>query len=247
MKKIKVLFALTLLVFVSSCKSLKPIKPKPELDSNLKAKVLIKSISPLSFKTLNLRGKVRLQKGDFDQSIQTNIRVQSNQKIWISASLIVPIAKGVIDEEGLVFYDKINRNYYQGNFDRLYDLLGISIDFNDLNRLIFGRPVLERPFKRSKLTFDQASYVMSFTNSRIEQTVRFDSNFLMQNQYVRIRNQSILVQYSDYQKKEGIWIPMKIECISEDATLSFIIRKAEVDRDLAFPFEIPEGYHRIEL
>ena len=80
----------------------------------LKLAEIIKNTKRAEVKFDNLRNRVKVDYND-GKSIQTvilSLRASEDENLWISASMIVPIAKVFITNERIVFYEKFQKTLH---------------------------------------------------------------------------------------------------------------------------------------
>ena len=72
------------------------------------------------------------------QSIILSLRATENESLWISASMIVPIAKIFLDNERIIFYEKFQKTYVDQDISQLMRLAGIKKPVKLIQNLLFG-------------------------------------------------------------------------------------------------------------
>lgn len=196
--------------------------------------------------TLNFRGHVVAQTGDTRQRISTNIRIQSQKQIWINASMIVPLGRAKIDTTGVSFYETIGKSYFQGDFTAIEKLLGIRLGYQALENGLLGRPLLPELLANARLNKRDGGYLLKARRGKLEFVCKYGTDFLLQQQQLRIGKQELVVSYSNHQKTANLWLPMQVnfkaQSPQQEASLSFGFRNAVVDAPLRFPFQIPKDF-----
>ena len=124
---------LALLVF--SCKSAKVVSDG-EIDDRLSSKAVIKAHyqNQLNFNTLSGKVKIDYSDGDASQSFTVSLRMKKDEAIWMSAPL--GIVKAYITPDRVSFYNKLQNEYFDGDFSYLSDLLGTEVDFSIVQNLL---------------------------------------------------------------------------------------------------------------
>ena len=89
------------------------------------------------------RVKVEFNDGKSIQSIILSLRATENESLWISASMIVPIAKIFLDNERIIFYEKFQKTYVDQDISQLMRLAGIKKPVKLIQNLLFGKPLIE--------------------------------------------------------------------------------------------------------
>src|SRR5690606_29045343 len=113
-----------LIIGFTSCKSTKSLTSVGELDESLSAKQIIKETENQTprFKTLQARVQIAYKDGDKSNGTTVTLRIEKDKVIWMSAPL--GIARVMITPQRVSFYDKLNNQYFDGDFSLLSDFLG---------------------------------------------------------------------------------------------------------------------------
>src|SRR5690625_3983346 len=66
-----------------------------------------------------------------EESISLSLRMEKDKVIWVSAKFagLIPMAKLMVTPDRVQFYEKVNRQYFDGDFSLLSKWLGTEIDF----------------------------------------------------------------------------------------------------------------------
>ncbi len=105
------LFSLILFFILEGCSVKKKIiSDVPE--KNIEVSEIIKNVrnSELKYKNLRNRIKVEFNNGRSVQTVNLNLRALEKEVLWLSASMIVPIAKVLMSNEKFVFYEKFQKH-----------------------------------------------------------------------------------------------------------------------------------------
>ena len=131
------------LLILSGCSVTKP-SPTNLIDTSLDLKSVVKEIRKVEnkFKNLRNRAKVTFDNGKTIQSVILNFRVEENEALWISASMIVPIAKALITKDQLIFYEQFQKTYINTSlkYNNTTSLPSISIEL--IQNILFGKPIV---------------------------------------------------------------------------------------------------------
>ncbi|MDA9660572.1 DUF4292 domain-containing protein, partial [Flavobacteriaceae bacterium] len=140
---IKIGLILTI-IFVAACKSpailpsKTPIKDRP-------IKELTKAISKnrVDFKKFRSRVKTTYYDGKRSQQVIVNLRMEKDKSIWMSANILVPIAKILITPKKVSFYEKFQKTFFQGDITFINDQFNTDFDFKDIQNLLIGLPLAD--------------------------------------------------------------------------------------------------------
>ena len=58
------------------------------------------------------------------------MRVKSDEIIWLSATMLVPIAKVIISKDNLRFYERFQKTYFDGDLNAINSILKTKINYN---------------------------------------------------------------------------------------------------------------------
>ena len=226
-------------------------------DLSLDLKSVVKEIkkSENKFKNVRNRAKIEFDNGKTIQSIVLNLRVAENEALWISASMIVPIAKALITKDQLVFYEKFQRTYIDTSLKNNKGLLPpISIEL--IQNILFGKPVVDVDSRNWKIIQNPMQYVLtpSKNQENIQPTMFFNpKDFVLEEQriYFSSINTLLVVEYNNFKSLNEKNIPTEVfMSIIQNGKISKItIEYSQIDfpQNLTFPIEIPEGYKKINI
>jgi len=226
-------------------------------DLSLDLKSVVKEIkkSENKFKNVRNRAKIEFDNGKTIQSIVLNLRVAENEVLWISASMIVPIAKALITKDQLVFYEKFQRTYIDTSLKNNKGLLQpISIEL--IQNILFGKPVADVDSRNWKIIQNPMQYVLTPSNNQenIQPTMFFNpKDFVLEEQriYFSSINALLIVEYNNFKSLNEKNIPTEVfMSIIQNGKISKItIEYSQIDfpQNLTFPIEIPEGYKKINI
>src|SRR5690606_26966069 len=123
------LFLVMISAIISSCKSM---KKAVSLHEDVGAKELVDlhtNTEPRS-STLASMVQVNYNDGKTSQSLTVSLRIQKNETIWVSASILgISIARLLITPDKVSYYETIDKTYFDGDFTLLSSWLGVEVDF----------------------------------------------------------------------------------------------------------------------
>tara|TARA_Y100000992_G_scaffold179983_1_gene121525 strand:+ start:785 stop:1564 length:780 start_codon:yes stop_codon:yes gene_type:complete len=255
--KLRLYLTFLILILLAGCKATR-VLPNNTPVKNFKIKELKKSISSSSsnLKLFRSRLKVIYDDGLRAQQLVVNLRMKKDESIWLSATMLIPIAKLLIKPNSMAFYEKFQKTSYEGELKFLNDYFGIDFEYKNLERLFLGKAIIDI----NKDNWDQIKnpnfYVISSTNksSPIRPILFYDpTTFMLKEQrlFFTKKNRFISILYDDFQSIDGELAPSKMtisfsdELISREITIEYT--RTEIPDNLTFPFNIPEGYKKIRL
>ena len=129
------------ILLFAACKS--PALPSSRTPmKDIQAKDLTKSIAKnqLNYKKFRSRVKTTYDNGKRKQQIIINLRMEKSKSIWMSANMIVPIAKLLVTPERVSFYEKFQKTFFEGDVSFINQQFDTSFEFKDLQNLLMGLP-----------------------------------------------------------------------------------------------------------
>ena len=256
MKIIKLSIVIFLVGLATSCKSAKAIANSGEIDDGLSAKQLIRENSKqdAKFKTLQARVKI-----DYTQDLQehgytVNLRMEKDKTIWISATL--GLARAMITPDEVSFYDKLNDQYFKGDYTLLSNLLGVELNFKKVQSLLLGESLFNLKSGKYIASTNDNSYVLQPK----EQTALLELFLLLNPSHFKMDSQQLLqplkkrflqVDYLAYQDVDKEILPKDIKIIAvednDEVIIAMEYKSVALNEEVRFPFKIPSGYKEIIL
>ena len=228
------------------------------VDLSLDLKSVVKEIrkSENKFKNLRNRAKIKFDNGKTIQSINLNLRVAKNEALWISASMIVPIAKALITKDQLIFYEQFQGTYIDTSLK--YNNQGIlpSVSIELLQNILFGNPVVDIDNRKWKIIQNPLQYVLTPSNNlqNFQPTLFFSpKNFVLEEQriYFSSINTLLTVEYDNFTSVNDKNFPTDVfmSIIQNGQITKITIEYSQIDfpDNLTFPIKVPEGYRKINI
>ena len=158
--------SIILLVFgvLTSCKSTKNIAERSSI-TKLPVKKIIQEhyANQINFKTLAGKISIDYEQGDSSQGFGVSLRMKKDEVIWMSATLGVVKAK--ITPEKVEFYNRLDNEYFEGDYQYLSNLLGQEFDFDKLQNLLLGNAVLDLKEKKYVSEIQNDKYLLKLKSA----------------------------------------------------------------------------------
>lgn len=211
-----------------------------------------------NFKSISGRIRANFQDKNTNQSISLDYRIERGKNIWMSAKVLglVKVANALITPDRVMFYDRINKQYFDGDFQLISQLVGIELDFEKLENLLYGQMLfnLEKKQVNAGSVSDDNFLFTTLVNAMLQQDVFIKaSDYTIQSQQFSNRTvmQNLIITYPKYQIVDKKPFPKEIQLIGrqENQEIKILLeyRNVQVDETLSFPFSIPNGYTKIDL
>ena len=236
-------------MFIQACSTNKQIASSVPLDA-IETSEIIKNSKKTEVNFGNLRNRVKVEYND-GKSIQTvilSLRASEDENLWISASMIVPIAKVFITNDRIVFYEKFQKTYINQEIDKIIRPAGIKRPVELLQNLLFGRPLSEIN-KGDWDRIENSNYYVLQSKSGIQNTVFINpESFQLQQQrvYLPLISSLITIDYGNFRRIDENLVPTSVIITSMRGSdvISINLEYSQYDfpDNLTFPMDIPEGY-----
>ncbi|MFS4466303.1 DUF4292 domain-containing protein [Maribacter sp. 2210JD10-5] len=249
------IFVLTFVFLFSSCKSKKVISDGT-VNERLSAKAVIKAHyqNELDFKTLRGKVKIDYSDGESSKSVSVSLRMEKNKAIWLSAPF--GVGKVYISPERVSFYNKLQNEYFDGDFSYLSKLLGTEVDFSIVQNLLLGQALVDLRDEKYILSTTDKGYRLTPKTAGTLYKILFQiepQNFKMAMQQLSqpLEKRLLTIAYEDYQKVQEAILPnsvlVKATASEEENTIALEYRNLELNTPLNFPYKIPKGFKEIVL
>lgn len=248
-------FLLLVVLFASSCKS-KKVVGDAGLNSNLSAKSIIKNHyqNALDFKTLSGKMRIDYSDGESSQGVTVNLRMERDKAIWISAPF--GMVKALITPGRVSFYNKLQNEYFDGDFAYLSSFLGTELDFGQVQSLLLGEALFDLNDQKYEVSLVNGSYQLKPKKAMELFKVLFEvdpNNYKLASQQLSqpLKKRLLQINYNSYQQVNKWILPDDIAVAAIDGnhrnTVDIEYRNIEFDQSLNFPYSIPKGFKEIVL
>lgn len=238
-----------------SCTS-KKVVADGTLDENLAAKAIIRTHyeNALDFKTLSGKMRIDYSDGEDAQGVAVSLRMEKDRAIWISAPF--GVVKALITPGRVTFYNKLQNEYFDGDFAYLSKFVGVELDFEQVQNLLLGQALLDLKDVKYDASIAGGNYELKPKKALELFKVLFQiepKNFRIASQQLSqpLKERLLQINYTDYQQVNKWLLPQKIAVAAIDKDQRSIIdieyRNIEFDRPLSFPYDIPNGFDEIKL
>ncbi len=250
----RIVLGILVLLFIS-CKSGKVVT-NGTINKNISSKAVIKTHyqNELDFKTLSGKMKVDYSDGSDNQGVSVSLRMQKDSAIWLSAPF--GVVKAFITPNRVSFYNKLQNEYFDGDFTYLSNILGTEIDFKKLQNVLLGQALFNLKDEKYDLTFVDENYQLKPRKMEVLFKTLFQiepKNFKIATQQLSqpLKNRLLDINYQNYQKIDKWVLPNEILITAKDRdktnTIGIEYRNIEFDKPLNFPYKIPKGFDEIIL
>ena len=248
------LFCALLFLLLHGCSVKKNISSDAPI-KDIEIAEIIKNSRKEEFKFKNLRNRVKVEfdNGRLTQNVNLNLRALEDEILWISASMIVPIAKILMSNERFIFYEKFQKTFIDQDLSKVLRLTGYKEPVKLLQDLLFGKPIVNMNKANWERIDNSIYYVLQ--SSKIIQTTIFinPKTFMLDQQriFIPILSSLVTVNYRNYKNIDGRTVPNEIliSYIKGSRVIKINLEYSQFDfpENLNFPMEIPSDYKRLNL
>ena len=243
------IFILLLLFFLAGCSTKKKIvSDRPINDLEISEIIKNSKKSELKFQNLRNRVKVEFNDGRSTQTVSLSLRALNQEIIWISASMIVPIAKILLSNERIIFYEKFQKTYINQEIDIIMNALGIKNPVKSFQNLLLGKSIFDIN-RGSWERVENPNYYVLKSSKGIQTSLFINpKTFLLDQQriFIPMLSSLITIDYSNYKNIEDKIVPnnVLISYLRGTKIIKINLEYSQFDfpNNLTFPMEIPTDY-----
>ena len=209
---------------------------------------------PKDFKTLYIKGDASYKDSKQSQNVSVEIRIKKDETILVSVRVLgITMAKALITPKSVSYYEKINGQYFEGNYAVLSRWLGTELDFKKVQNMLLGEALDDLEKGNYQFSVEDGKYKLQGSAPRgISKSFFFEgANYLLKKQVVAQGGQeprSLEIQYPAHNQYANALLPkeIKIEAEQKDrVNIKIEYKVVTFDEKLTFPYEVPEGYEQI--
>ena len=248
------LYCVLFLIIIQGC-STKKIIVSDQPIAGIEISEIIKNSQRKNFTFQNLRSrvKVKFDNGRLTQNISLSFRALEDEILWISASMIVPIAKILISNEKFIFYEKFQQTYIDQNLSQASKLFDLKSPVKLLQNILFGNPIIDIN-KGNWDRIQNSNYYVLQSSEGIQTTLFINPKTFQLDQqrvFIPLLNSLVTFNYKNYKNIDGKTVPNEIlvSYIERNKIIKLNLEYSQFDfpENLNFPMEIPSDYKRVNL
>jgi hypothetical protein len=207
-------------------------------------------------KTIDAKLKVNFDNEKTNQSLSVSMKIKKDEVIWLKGTKIITVFKAEITPTSVRYYSSLFKNYFEGDFSMIEQLLGVKINFEQLQNLFLGQSLLNVKEEDQEVKIVNNAYILSPE----KQTELFDIFFTINPAHFKLDQQAIVnseknlrleIKYPSYNLIDNEVFPSQIQIKAKNSkrvTAIDLIYKAVVfDEEVEMSFNIPSGYKQLEF
>ena len=112
-------------------------------------------------KTLDAKLKVNFDNEKTNQSLSVSMKIKKDEVIWLKGTKFITIFKAEITPTSVRYYSSFFKNYFEGDFSMIEQLLGVKINFEQLQNLFLGQSLLNVKEEDQDVEIVNNAYILS--------------------------------------------------------------------------------------
>ena len=180
--------------------------------------------------------------------------MERGNTIWVNAFLNMVRLK--ITPEKVQMYNKLDRTFFDGDYEIITDFLGITLNFSNLENVLLGDALFNPKTNALKKELNQTSYILTPKKvNELLQVLYFinPGSFKLEGQsvYQPLENRRLDINYQSFQDIDKQLFPksitIKVLENQNETDLKLNLKSVILNQPLRFPFKMPSGYKQIDL
>ncbi|OOQ58460.1 DUF4292 domain-containing protein [Mucilaginibacter pedocola] len=250
---------LALLVTAASCKSKKLVEvQRPTKDStatvkpnNVAEKLAVIRSKQITFNTFSGKAKAKLAVNGDENDCTLNIRINRDQKIWISITAIagLEVARALITPDSIQVVNRFQNIYLKKPFSYVHRYAGSQVNFKTIQSLLLGNAIGELLNPSAKLSPEGTNTLVA---GNLQGAIVYklllgpDLRVTQTNLVNQDAGQSLEVTNRVFTQAGDRMLPSQID-INSTAPRNKVVAnlrytQLEFDKVLEYPFSIPKSY-----
>ncbi|MGB0896422.1 MAG: DUF4292 domain-containing protein [Flavobacteriaceae bacterium] len=245
-------------VIFCSCKATKGVKDTGATKKIATAKIISTHHENRSeFTSLKAALNISLTTADKDEKLTGSLRIQKDEKIWMSIGKMgIPGAKILITPTTVQYYNKVDRTFFKGDYSIINAWLGANLNFSQLQSVLIGESMfpLEPTQYSSEVLEDGYLLRPKHIDLVMEHYITINpSNFKLKSQEIAQPKayRILTVDYNSYQNISEQLVPLLMHLNMVEKTsetqIDITYRNVSLNQELRFPFKIPSNYKELQI
>ena len=251
-------YILLFIIVLTSCKAKKNMIDANAIAKETSAKKVAKKHIAANFdrETVDAKLKVNFNNGKTRQSLSVNMKIIKDEVIWLRGTKFITIFKAKITPTSVSYYSPFAKNYFEGDFSMIKKLLGVEINFEQLQNLFLGQSLINIKEEKQQVEVINNRYVLAPE----KQATLYDLFFTINPSHFKLEEQSIVnadknlrldIKYPSYNVVDKVVFPSKIKIIAKSLKSSTVIdisyKSVIFNTTSSMSFNIPRTYKQLKF
>jgi hypothetical protein len=254
---------------VPSCKSKRALMKKPLKEQGENYLLDKLSENKMEFEWFSARATISFINNKIKTDFRGQLRMHKDSVIWLSFSpaLGLEVARLKITPDSIKFMNRLDRVYFEGDYQLLNNYLQTTVDFDILQSLLIGNDFSYFDNNTFRASIDAFQYRLSSTSrTMLKRSLKqgsvpsiFVQNIWLNPDNFKITrmnlkelgedNKHLQVEYGNFIAAGGKLFPSSIN-FDLQADHKIILRidfsRIELEKEQSFPFRIPDKFSKID-
>ncbi len=263
------LASLFALLFLQACKTQRAIIKEPIKEQGEAFLLQKMQENQMEFEWLSARANIQLEHQGHRHDFRARFRIKKDSIIWLSLSpaLGLEMVRIKISTDSIRFMNRMDRTYFEGDYQLITHLLQTTIEFDMLQSLLIGNDFSFYDNSTFRASVDDGMYRLSTSGrTRLKRYLKQDDtpNIFIQNIWLhpghfkitRVNmkeladdNIRLQVSYSDFTEAGDQLFPSRIQFEVKGGNRSGMMiefSRIELDQPQTFPWRVPDNFKKIE-
>jgi len=243
-------------IVFTSCKSNKNMINATAVAKNFSAKKVARKHMAANFdkQTIDAKLKVNFDNGKTNQNLTVSMKMKKDEVIWLRGTKFITVFKAEITPTKVRYYSSVFKHSFEGDFSMLKELLGVEINFEQLQNLFLGQALQDVTAEKQGVNVLNNRYVLNPE----QQALLYNIFYTINPAHFKLDNQSIVndekglrldIKYPNYNLINSVVFPTAIEIKAKDkkriTAINLEYKTVEFDTDVNMSFNMPAGYKQL--
>ena len=243
-------------IVLTSCKTTKNMIDANATAKDISARKVAKKhvAANLDKNTIDSKLKVNFNNGKTKQSLAVSLKMKKDEVIWLKGTKFITVFKAEITPTSVRYYSSVFKNYFEGDFSMIKQLLGVEINFEQLQNLFLGQALTNVKEEDQEVEIVNNRYILSPE----KQAELFDIFFKINPAHFKLDEQTIVnaekdlrldVKYPSYNLINEAVFPSEINIKAKNTksvtAIDLQYKSVTFDTDVNMSFNIPLGYKKL--
>lgn len=206
------------------------------------------------FSTLYIKANVRYKDNKQSQNVTAEIRLKKDEAILVSVRFFgITMAKALITPKEVKYYEKIGKNFFEGDYTTLSKWLGSELDFDKVQNMLLGEAMDNLKKEKYISSIENELYKLeNKSKGNTNKAFYFEGgNFLIKKQQIEQINpqRDLTVSYLNHKEYDQAILPINLVIEAsqkgKETTIKIDYNSITFNEQFSFPYNVPEGYERI--
>ncbi len=225
---------------------------------NISARKVAKKHVAANFdkKTVDAKLKVNFDNGKTSQGLNVNLKIKKDEVIWLKGSKFLTVFKAEITPTSVRYYSTVFKNSFEGDFSMIEKLLGVAINFEQLQNLFLGQSLLNVKEIDQEVAIVNNRYILSPE----KQAELFNIFFTINPAHFKLDEQNIVnteqnlrldVNYPSYNLIQNTVFPSAINIKAKKpksvTKIDLVYKSVVFDTEVFMSFNMPNSLKKLSF